>query len=331
MSSAASNLRAEAPAAAAGAAELETPLPCPLCGYDLRGLPEERCPECGHAFSLLELRRAQRRAAARPMPWLVEYPPDVFYGTARNALLTQLLTVNPWWFWRRLRPTMRINQSLLRGYAGFGWVFTAAGLFLAIALEPYILALPKLAYHYLTFQTTAAPSATASAWGTAWDLSERQVASILPLVLICLWPWLTRGILSCFRMSLRQARVRPGHLLRCVTYSADMAIPISITLLASSGLIEWWIPDGWRRVSLESFFSSFGLLGWFGWFTYSNEVPSPLAITAAVVLIWFAVRLSIAYRRYLAFPHAIATVISSQIILWLAFVTLWVQSLMLTL
>ncbi len=23
---------------------------CPVCGYDLRGLPDQRCPECGHAF-----------------------------------------------------------------------------------------------------------------------------------------------------------------------------------------------------------------------------------------------------------------------------------------
>jgi len=31
-------------------------LECPTCGYDLRGLTEQRCPECGCAFDLAALR-----------------------------------------------------------------------------------------------------------------------------------------------------------------------------------------------------------------------------------------------------------------------------------
>ena len=31
-------------------------LNCPLCDYDLRGLPANRCPECGYAFDPEELR-----------------------------------------------------------------------------------------------------------------------------------------------------------------------------------------------------------------------------------------------------------------------------------
>ena len=27
-------------------------VPCPNCGYNLKGVPDIRCPECGHAFSL---------------------------------------------------------------------------------------------------------------------------------------------------------------------------------------------------------------------------------------------------------------------------------------
>lgn len=33
---------------------------CMACGYDLRGLPEPRCPECGHPFAV---------ARAQPIPW----------------------------------------------------------------------------------------------------------------------------------------------------------------------------------------------------------------------------------------------------------------------
>ena len=31
-------------------------LHCQHCGYQLRGLPEERCPECGHGFDPFERR-----------------------------------------------------------------------------------------------------------------------------------------------------------------------------------------------------------------------------------------------------------------------------------
>lgn len=39
------------------------PLPptCPKCDYDLRGLPEERCPECGTEFRWDEVRKRARR------------------------------------------------------------------------------------------------------------------------------------------------------------------------------------------------------------------------------------------------------------------------------
>ena len=40
-------------------------LRCVHCGYDLRGLAENRCPECGHDFDPTRLRTA-------PLPWLLE-------------------------------------------------------------------------------------------------------------------------------------------------------------------------------------------------------------------------------------------------------------------
>jgi hypothetical protein len=41
-------------------------LACPLCGYDLAGLTEARCPECGASFTLEQLVLARPRPGAQP-------------------------------------------------------------------------------------------------------------------------------------------------------------------------------------------------------------------------------------------------------------------------
>lgn len=41
---------------------------CPKCGYDLTGLRESRCPECGAAFDLAAL--AQGQSIRRPRRWM---------------------------------------------------------------------------------------------------------------------------------------------------------------------------------------------------------------------------------------------------------------------
>ena len=38
---------------------------CPLCGYDLRGLVDPRCPECGYRFVWADLTDSTRRRHAR--------------------------------------------------------------------------------------------------------------------------------------------------------------------------------------------------------------------------------------------------------------------------
>ena len=39
---------------------------CPLCGYDLAGLTEARCPECGSSFTLEQIVLARPRPGAQP-------------------------------------------------------------------------------------------------------------------------------------------------------------------------------------------------------------------------------------------------------------------------
>lgn len=51
---------------------LTADLPCPQCGYNLRGLPASRCPECGTPFDPEQLRRLyQAGREAPPLAWIL--------------------------------------------------------------------------------------------------------------------------------------------------------------------------------------------------------------------------------------------------------------------
>lgn len=49
--------------AAARSTTSHEPIACPICGYDLAGLYEARCPECGTRYTLDELIRAAKRSS----------------------------------------------------------------------------------------------------------------------------------------------------------------------------------------------------------------------------------------------------------------------------
>src|SRR5215207_1118651 len=83
---------------AGAAADDGAGLHCPLCDYDLRGLVEPRCPECGHAFDRQELRDWRDRQH----PWLFEHHPRRNAASFARTLFTSL--VLPRRFWRGVRP-----------------------------------------------------------------------------------------------------------------------------------------------------------------------------------------------------------------------------------
>ena len=70
---------------------------CPLCDYDLRGLTEARCPECGAPFDWDELRDPTRRKH----PYLFEHHPERNLWSWFRTLIGGLL---PRRFWKTLSP-----------------------------------------------------------------------------------------------------------------------------------------------------------------------------------------------------------------------------------
>src|SRR5437762_8218870 len=99
-------------------------LHCPLCGYDLRGLGDPRCPECGSRFTWAELRDPARKLH----PYLFEHHPERNVSSFVQTLLGGLL---PWKFWSTLLPIQPSRPKRLILYA----VICAAALLPVFAAE----------------------------------------------------------------------------------------------------------------------------------------------------------------------------------------------------
>src|SRR5438034_8038460 len=79
---------------------------CPLCSYNLRGLSEPRCPECGHRSTWNDL----AAGGNLPHPYLFEQHPQ---DNARSLFSTLLHSLEPISFWRHLKPAHKPNVRRL--------------------------------------------------------------------------------------------------------------------------------------------------------------------------------------------------------------------------
>src|SRR4051812_19199076 len=70
---------------------------CPLCDYELRGLTEPRCPECGGQFEWWVLLNPQHQKH----PFLFEHHPK---RNIWSFVRTKLAGFKPWKFWKTLKP-----------------------------------------------------------------------------------------------------------------------------------------------------------------------------------------------------------------------------------
>src|SRR3954470_8548137 len=87
---------------------------CPLCEYNLRGLTDPRCPECGHRFDWAVVTDPSRRLH----PYLFEHHPE---RNLRSFARTLWGTLRPRRFWESLPA----NQPLRPRRMVIYWLLAA--------------------------------------------------------------------------------------------------------------------------------------------------------------------------------------------------------------
>ena len=315
---------------------------CPLCGYDLRGLAEPRCPECGYRFAWADLTDPARRRH----PFLFEHHPE---RSAWSFARTLLGGLRPARFWSSIHPAQRSRVGRMALYCvGCNLVFLLAyaahaGLWIAQSRAAERASLANwAAVHYPPGSDERDAAArrhgsfdaflqavardTRQSWADGGWWATRLTAACVA------WPWVALlTLLALFRFSMRRARVRPVHVTRCVVYSCDATLWVGVVVALAVGVKAL----AWRR-----------LLPW-QWRYPGNLVPvapvpadhvfnyQPDVVTDALFwsgclfVILMSFRLAVAFRRYLRFDHPAATVIAAQavagLLLAVALVRRWLD------
>jgi hypothetical protein len=273
-------------------------VPCPLCDYNLRGLVTPRCPECGYSFTWPAFFAARNALH----PYLFEHHPHRPAWSFRQTFLRAAL---PRRFWTTLSAAHTVHPRRLLLY----W---AVVLTLFVGATAALLALPvsdaiagirwdrAKALQQVANRPGFTPQQVAQWYPPVW--TRRGIENVfwrinptLPSVtlFVLAWPWLTAAALMLFQQSMRRSRIRPAQILRCVIYCFD---PAAAALL----VITAWSVATMNTNTIRFFHPMYLLLG--------EEM---------IICLLAGYRLGCAYRRYLTFSHAYATVAAAQIIVLL--------------
>ncbi len=286
---------------------------CPMCDYNLRGLIDPRCPECGYTFEWTELRDPARRLH----PYLFEHHPERNLNAFRRTLFGGF---RPRRFWTSLHPAQPARTRRIVAYwclaaslvfAAMLTSLTQTALYMAAQNVP-LAANPNrfIADSYLQAQLirygslqayldAELPTTLIGAMCCALASPQCSFFIVVPCVVPLLWPWLTCITLMIFPISMGRARVDRIHVLRCVLYSFDVVIWLGLTQLLMT--INTWVAAAGGPPPAPLFLSM-------AWTRFALIAP---------ILLYGLFRLWVAYRLYLRFSHPFATVVTSQIIVTL--------------
>jgi hypothetical protein len=313
--------RVDMPAPSSAPATVEQDLPCPLCEYDLRGLTECRCPECGYTFNWDELRDPKRRRH----PYLFEHHPERNFWSAARTFLGGL---RPHRFWSGVFPTQPSRPKRLIAY-GLLCNGLYAGIVTAILTAVLILEIEKERVRLRQEVYNAPVQAKMRLIQNFGSLDAAWQACVKPELLPCLrdaftlpdgpyvlltfiavpvaWPWLTFLSLLVYQRSMRRSHVRAAHLLRVSIYSYDVIVATGLAA-AFMAMTEDCIRIRWSRLRpWGEVFQLDGIL-----------ITAYLVPILAMLLLFCSFRLWVACRKYLQFRFALAAVIASQTIVLLA-------------
>ncbi len=285
---------------------------CPMCDYNLRGLIEPRCPECGFRFEWPALLDPTRRAH----PYVFEHHPE---RNVRSFIQTLLGGLRPTKFWTSLHPAQPSRPKRLTAYVCVTialLVMTVFSVFVPLTISD----LQSTAQFRRRLQVSAKRYPERLDWAVSRYGSLKNYLDIIAptginqpmlrrmldetiggpqrkLLIVCLiFPIATFAAMMIFQISMSRAKVSPRHVLRCVVYSFDSVV---------------WI----GMVSLV--YASVTLAG--------GNMPNPgAALGDAMIIVgpigglFFAYRLYVAYRCYLRFDRPFATVLATQVIAFLA-------------
>lgn len=269
---------------------------CPLCGYNLRGLTDPRCPECGARFDWPDVIDPQKRLH----PYLFEHHPE---RNVRSFVQTLVGTLRPARFWSSLSSTQPLRPRRMRVY----WVLATLVASLAFWAEwtRATAAWWDSSRNWVMVGARWRPPPpvqltwhnVAEAAGWAWQRDWILNLTCTQLVFWVAWPWMLLLSLQVFRASMRRAKVHSAHVLRCVVHTFDVGAWVGLL-----GVL-WVIYLLTLGPPLTTDSGSFTT-------EHAIRAVSFLVLTLGVVT-W---RMAQAYRRYMRFDHAISTVIAGQVI-----------------
>jgi hypothetical protein len=299
-------------------------LPCPLCDYALRGQTEPRCPECGYRFDWPQLLDPELRRH----PYLFEHHPRRNVRSFVRTLLGGLRPRRFWRSLRPSQPSdvrRLVMYWLIATLLMLAWpVADVARLFYTDAAEYEAIrarmvssmqaALRRPNMGLVQQQVARAGGVQAwvddrhpptwswrylKGWFVGWSDGGSGVGAAgrwpvirstlhVPLF-YALWPWLTLATLMIFRASMRRARVKTAHVLRCALYSCDIGVML-VPLAAAIGYRGAYV-----------FVPALGGMG----IDYRM-------LAAVVFAAYTGYRLSAAYALYMRFDRPAATAAASQ-------------------